>query len=1471
MIDFNLRRTSRLTFPGACSLEYQSAMQIVLECLFGWIPKKQKGRRGILGVLEAFCRADEEQGRGSLHSHWLIWIKTFGRLRSLLYHCNETIRKKAQQSYISYINGVMSATHGEFEVTLNNQCCSIGKHDLDDTYENCETQKLRDARHKSGCYNVHGNIMQCKQCKKKSNPKEIMSKVLAEMKQTLEPPSTIELPLSSTSEGELNRILDVASYRYVYDMVGTDTALKAADDSYWKDRRVRAILLRQRFDNHHTTHANSCFKKGSECRFFFPFLGWNTGTSLYESVSEGQTLERTTLVGQSNIVPRFLIQLNRPQGCQYMNTHSVPVSDILNCNTNVQAGDSGQTYYQTLYHTKNTQKEDCEPRDLVARQLIRRLLRAQDAARERECVPSTNNTHVDNIDIENKVNDWVEGLSRVLSGINAATSRIAVSAPMAHNLAFNGGSRFSLSHNFAELLVGQLEEILEGNPVNFICRTCFAEDGTMTQWADLSANDYIFRPDILSKVCLYQQFMHYSKCYSKTSKHGSDSEINMFKEGHPGYGFAYIEKQPLCKIPIVSLPEGKLCRLSELDITNSSDNISQDVAEKREHYAKMALLMFCPFSNECGLDGLMHEGSYWKKFNNFRGLYFSHYGPQTFLGVHFEEMPDTEKDDEMDKHYITSDFVGGAFWVKGFEILQNTEDRLSMEKCNGRTNDPVTDDSECMQDKDDSTKMNKSNISELDDESVKDISFFCDSVSEEENTSTGNENDMSSEYTHSYTHANLIRQANATKKRLIAARLSSTNSLLVVVDSTTLQGDGNSGPAGTTPDEAMPTGSSGFRQNNNVLQLISGCLLGGGSYNDVYPTDEKHEEQPLEDSSSTPNYNDSQTDGFYSTSTQLTLHSIARMVAKEENTILDKKQYIMYEVLATTFLLGLLSESLTEESIDFYNAMANALGEETTMDLDSLITKLKQRGAREQLIMFVTGLAGAGKSTAIKVAQRFCFEFCKAASIMWNDNTFLFTAYTGSAAAAFGGLTTSSATFLNKRTITDEDRKMYEGVRILIIDEVSFLKDSELLKLDRNLKKVGDPYKPFGGISIVFGGDFQQIEPVGVKSKEILWSPSSSRHFENNLNCAIVLDGIHRFKDDPKYGNMLKKLCAGNFEQEDIDWINSRVIGKNGLELPKTLDGDACYACPLNMERNSITKAIFGDHAEQTHPNADDHNPPPNHTLIIEADIQSATQPRTKLNVESLRRRIIELGDDDVRCQRKLIDPSLCCYNGAYFMCISNEGLREHGTGNGTQGRLVGVKLKDRASSYRWKVWDNKKIWTVNAVDVEYIILEHHPPTREISSMEKQLHSLESTAHPTSESKTKIGTLKRKLCKAHAKRRFKLKPKKFSCNIKVTPHDYTKEKTQLKSRVTQLPVNASDAITGHKLQGLTKDQVIVYSWNKSTNWIYVVLSRVRSLKGLFLVKSLKLKDIKPPQQDYLSFLERMKNLQQREIDRFDSI
>ena len=55
-----------------------------------------------------------------------------------------------------------------------------------------------------------------------------------------------------------------------------------------------------------------------------------------------------------------------------------------------------------------------------------------------------------------------------------------------------------------------------------------------------------------------------------------------------------------------------------------------------------------------------------------------------------------------------------------------------------------------------------------------------------------------------------------------------------------------------------------------------------------------------------------------------------------------------------------------------------------------------------QLLVFLTGPAGAGKPTAIKVAQIFYFEFCRYVSDLWSDSTFLFIAYTGSAASLLG-------------------------------------------------------------------------------------------------------------------------------------------------------------------------------------------------------------------------------------------------------------------------------------------------------------------------------------------------------------------------------------------------------------------------------------------------------------------------------------
>jgi hypothetical protein len=53
----------------------------------------------------------------------------------------------------------------------------------------------------------------------------------------------------------------------------------------------------------------------------------------------------------------------------------------------------------------------------------------------------------------------------------------------------------------------------------------------------------------------------------------------------------------------------------------------------------------------------------------------------------------------------------------------------------------------------------------------------------------------------------------------------------------------------------------------------------------------------------------------------------------------------------------------------------------------------------------------------------------------------------------------------------------------------------------------------------------------------------------------------------------------------------------------------------------------------------------------------------------------------------------------------------------------------------------------------------------------------------------------------------------------------------------QIPANTNDASTGHKLQGMSKDVIIVTSWPTGfKNWEYVVLLRARTLSGLYLVK-----------------------------------
>jgi hypothetical protein len=103
----------------------------------------------------------------------------------------------------------------------------------------------------------------------------------------------------------------------------------------------------------------------------------------------------------------------------------------------------------------------------------------------------------------------------------------------------------------------------------------------------------------------------------------------------------------------IALPKGKLCPPNELDL--KCTNPPQHVVGKCEMYAKIALLMFYPFQQ---LNDLKYDGSYWKLFHN-----------------------------ELERHNNNEETV---FWNKGFEILQNIQDKSLLEKHLKRARDTIS-------------------------------------------------------------------------------------------------------------------------------------------------------------------------------------------------------------------------------------------------------------------------------------------------------------------------------------------------------------------------------------------------------------------------------------------------------------------------------------------------------------------------------------------------------------------------------------------------------------------------------------------------------------------------------------------------------------------------------------------------------------------------------------------------------------
>jgi ATP-dependent exoDNAse (exonuclease V) alpha subunit len=178
---------------------------------------------------------------------------------------------------------------------------------------------------------------------------------------------------------------------------------------------------------------------------------------------------------------------------------------------------------------------------------------------------------------------------------------------------------------------------------------------------------------------------------------------------------------------------------------------------------------------------------------------------------------------------------------------------------------------------------------------------------------------------------------------------------------------------------------------------------------------------------------------------------------------------------------------------------------------------------------------------------------------------------TSIAAAEIDGLTIHSflgesrkSSKRQKRIFRPGDTKLeneWRHVKYLIIDEMSMVGLSLLARLNRVVKtaKHVNSEAPFGGVNVIFFGDYLQYSPV--LDKPLYQSCSSvnqytERHIDiqcaqkviSQINCVVKLNQQMR-TEDVRYLELLNRLRNGRTTMEDYQLLCSRIIGSSNLQI----------------------------------------------------------------------------------------------------------------------------------------------------------------------------------------------------------------------------------------------------------------------------------------------------------------------------------
>jgi hypothetical protein len=248
----------------------------------------------------------------------------------------------------------------------------------------------------------------------------------------------------------------------------------------------------------------------------------------------------------------------------------------------------------------------------------------------------------------------------------------------------------------------------------------------------------------------------------------------------------------------------------------------------------------------------------------------------------------------------------------------------------------------------------------------------------------------------------------------------------------------------------------------------------------------------------------------------------------------------------------------------------------------------------EQLKMYLGGMGGTGKSQVIKALISFFDKRNEAHRIM-------ILAPTGTAAALLNGSTYHSALGVqsdsrrnrNDHSTMAQVRSRLDGVDYIFLDEVSMISCYELYKISAQLAKARNNMDvPFGGINMIFAGDFAQLMPVqgqalyngnvgtsvDASMSERGQQSAIGKALWHQVTTVVILRKNMRQNtqsvEDANLRTALENMRYAACTADDIKFLRSRVAGRRP-DQPKLADKrfrNVSIITALNSQKDRINE-----------------------------------------------------------------------------------------------------------------------------------------------------------------------------------------------------------------------------------------------------------------------------------------------------------